>query len=258
MKLTQIDDFQKFGIYGLISNFIIANEDTDNPRVLAYNLLKEARQIAKKYVDKRLNQIPLIAFDLSRHESVYRNAALLYIELNEGQQAIECFSYLHNYYQDNDANFHEQYGIIKQKIIDGFISESDLDQQLAKSIEAYPNQKAVNCIKDFSETLPETAADEQAIYFGRVYRHFGTDAVLTSITNDVRFNGRQKAVLLIRASRAVAAISDEGPSIESLFANKALELDTSDTVIKNSYQAYLRAGDLNKLTQLKDQYPELL
>lgn len=258
MALTQLHDFQNFGIYGLVSSFVLLNKNTNNPRVLAYNLLKEARQIAKKYADKRLNQIPLIAFDISRHESVYRNAAFLYIELDEGQHAIECLSYLHHYYQDNDANFHEQYSIIKQRIIDAFVSESELEQQLAESIDTYPNQKAVNCIKDFSETLPETDAAEQAIYFGKIYRHFGTNAVFASITSDVRFNNRQKAVLIIRASRAVAAISDEGPSIESLFANKALELDTSDTVIKNSYQAYLRAGDLNKITQLKDQHPEFL
>jgi len=82
--------------------------------------------------------------------------------------------------------------------------------------------------------------------------------LIFSIENDTRFNNRVKAVLLIRASRAIGAIAEEGTSIESVFANKALQLDDSKAVVENSYQAYLRAGDLNKLAQLKEKHPEIL
>ena len=45
-----------------------------------------------------------------------------------------------------------------------------------------------------------------------------------------------KAIILIRAGRTIGDIASEGPSVETLFANKALELDNSDTVVNNSYQ----------------------
>ena len=83
------------------------------------------------------------------------------------------------------------------------------------------------------------------------------ETVIASINNDVRFNDRQKAVVLIRASRAIGTIAEEGPSIESVFAEEAMKMDTSDTVINNIYQAYLRAGDLNKVQQLKSQYSHI-
>lgn len=249
--------FQEAGVYSLII-YLEQENKNNNPRVKAYNLLKVGRMLAQKSISRTLHYLPDIAFDISCHESVYRMAAFLYIDFGEYQKALECLCYLHHYYQDHDLKSHKQYDLIKQKLLEVSLTEAELNEQLKSSLEAYNQQNILNNIKDFSETLPETDAAEQAIYFGKIYRHFGTNAVFASITSDVRFNNRQKAVLIIRASRAVAAISDEGPSIESLFANKALELDTSDTVIKNSYQAYLRAGDLNKITQLKDQHPEFL
>lgn len=93
------------------------------------------------------------------------------------------------------------------------------------------------------------------MYFKRLYRLYGVDTLIFTIENDTRFNNRVKAVLLlIRASRAIGAIAEEGTSIESVFANKALQLDESKAVVENSYQAYLRAGDLNKLAQLKEKH----
>ncbi len=252
MNNNYIQSFYESGVYGLITDL---NQEIakDNSRAKAYNILKVGYQIAKKSVDERLHQLPPIAFDLSRHESIYRIAAFLYIELNDKQKALECLSYLHHYYQDQEIEPHNQYNLIKQQLNESY-NEPNVNERIDSYREHYQQQKLLNSIKDYTEILPETDAVEQAVYFNKIYHRFGVDTVIASIISDVRFNDRQKAVLLIRASRAVALVAEEGPSIESLFANKALELDTSDTVVKNSYHAYLRAGNLNKLTQLKKDY----
>ncbi|MFK3917273.1 hypothetical protein [Psychrobacter sp. NPDC078501] len=253
-----LEKYKELSVYGLILELEKNNGTEINTRVAAYNLLKAGRIIAKKSVSKTLGYLPDIAFDLSRHESVYRIAAFLYIDLGEKQKALECVSYLHYYYKDHETEPHAQYNLILQQLINAFENESEINVYIDNGEKEYQEQKILNIIKDYPEFLSETDITDQATYFSKIYRRLGINAVFASIISDVRFNSRQKAILLIRASRAVATISDEGPSIESLFANRALELDTSDSVIKNSYQAYLRAGDLNKLTQLKEQYPELL
>lgn len=256
-NLNLLNSFQKFGMYGLIS-YLIQHTDEDNPRVQAYNLLKAGRDIAKKTVDKQLSYLPNIAFDLSRHESIYRIAALLYIELSNMDKALECLSYLHYYYQEQAVKPHEQYALIKQQLIKGYKDPDELEAIIEDYREDYENQKILNNIKEFSDFMPIEDVIEQKTYFKQVYRRYGAKTLITTIENDVRFNNRMKAVLLIRASRTIGAIAEEGPSIETMFANRALELDSSDTVIKNSYQAYMRSGDLNQLTRLKVKYPELM
>ena len=184
-------------------------------------------------------------------------AALLYIELGSMDEALKCLSYLHHYYEEQAIEPHKQYEMIKQQLIDNKDAA-----QIETSIEDYQfqynQQKVSNNIKEYSETMPADDISEQKTYFKHLYRRYGVDTLVAAIENDVRFNDRAKAVLLIRASRTIGAIAEEGTSIESLFANRALELDTSDTVVKNSYQAYMRAGDLNKLTQLKEKYPKTI
>lgn len=247
--------FQENGIYGLIC-YVDQHADEKNTRIKAYNLLKAGRELAKKLADMRLNSLPDIALDLSRHESVYRMAGLLYIELGNTDAALKCLSYLHYYYQEQSVEPHEQYFLIKQQLIDISEDSDNIESLVEDYQEQYQQQKIINNIKEYPETIPMEDASEQKTYFKRLYRRYGVDTLIAAIENDVRFNNRTKAVLIIRASRTIGAMAEEGTSIESVFANKALELDTSNTVVQNSYQAYMRAGDLNKLAQLKEKYPE--
>lgn len=258
MNTTPIASFQESGIYGLINYLIKQYNGEDNPRVQAYNLLKAGRELAKKLADMRLNSLPDIALDLSRHESVYRMAGLLYIELGntDTDAALKCLSYLYYYYQEQSLEPHEQYSLLKQKLVDGSEDSVNIESLIEDYQEQYQQQRVINNIKEYPEIMPIEDVSEQKTYFKRLYRRYGIDTLIAAIENDVRFNNRTKAVLLIRASRSIGAIAEEGTSIESVFANKALELDTSNTVVQNSYQAYMRAGDLNKLAQLKEKYPE--
>jgi len=249
--------FQIFGIYGLITYLNQDNEE-NNPRVQAYNLLKAGRELAKKSVKEKLSYLPDIAFDLSRHESVYRIAALLYIELDHTHEALKCLSYLHYYYKEQSVEPHKQYALIKQQLVDNNKDDVDIETFIEEYQKQYRNQKIANNIKEYSESIPTEDVSEQKMYFKRLYRRHGVDTLIFAIENDTRFNNRVKAVLLIRASRAIGAIAEEGTSVESVFANKALQLDESKAVVENSYQAYLRAGDLNKLAQLKEKYSEIL
>ena len=249
--------FQIFGIYGLITYLNQDNEE-NNPRVQAYNLLKAGRELAKKSVKEKLNYLPDIAFDLSRHESVYRIAALLYIELDHTHEALKCLSYLHYYYEEQSVEPHKQYALIKQQLVDNNKDDVDIEAFIEEYQKQYQHQKTVNNVKEYSESIPTVDLSEQKMYFKRLYRRYGVQTLIFAIENDTRFNNRVKAVLLIRASRAIGAIAEEGTSIESVFANKALQLDESKAVVENSYQAYLRAGDLNKLAQLKEKYSEIL
>lgn len=249
--------FQESGIYGLIKQLEAEQKAEDNARVKAYNLLKAGHQIAKKSISEALNCLPTIAFGLSRHESIYRMAALLYIELGNRDEALKCLSYLYHYYEEQSVEPHEQYELIKQQLIDSYKDTAQIEAGIKDYQEQYQQQKILNNIKEYSETMPTDDVTEQKTYFKRLYRRYGADTLIAAIENDVRFNDRAKAVLLIRASRTIGAIAEEGTSIESVFANRALELDTSDTVIRNSYQAYMRAGDLNQLAKLKETYPEV-
>ncbi len=248
--------YQESGIYGLIT-YLNEQDDDSNPRVQAYNLLKVGRELAKKSIGERLSYLPNIAFDLSRHETIYRIAALLHIELGNMDKALECLAYLHYYYEEQEIEPHDQYRLIKQQLIENYKDAAQIEAYINDYQEQYQQQKILNNIKEYSETMPTNDVSEQKMYFKRLYRRYGVDTLITAIENDVRFNDRAKAVLLIRASRTIGAIAEEGTSIESVFANRALELDTSDTVVKNSYQAYMRAGDLNQLAKLKETYPDI-
>lgn len=253
-----ITAYEKFGIYGLITS-LEDNGDSDiNPRVKAYNLLKIGREFAKKSKSETLGYLPNIAFELSRHESIYRMAGLLYIELGNMEKALECLSYLHHYYQDQSIEPHEQYTLIERQLVNNYKEAEDIQNWIAEHQQNYHQQKILNNIKEYPSVMPTEDVTEQKTHFKRLYRRYGIETVISAIENDSRFNDRVKAVLMIRASRTIGSIAEEGPSVESLFANKALELDTSDTVVKNSYQAYMRAGDLNKLTQLKEKYPQVV
>ncbi len=253
-----LTSYEQFGIYGLIANLEKYNDSDINPRVTAYNLLKAGRIIAKKSVGETLSYLPNIAFDLCHHDSIYRMAALLYIELGSMDKALECFSYLYHYYQEQSVVPHDHYALIEQQLVDHYKNDSDIQRWIDDNQQFYKQQRILNNVKEYPEAMPLDDITKQRTYFTGVYNRYGIETLIAALKNDVRVNDRAKAVLLIRASRAIGAIADEGTSIESLFANKALELDGSDTVVKNSYQAYLRAGDLNKVTQLKEQYPELL
>lgn len=257
MNIELTSSFQKSGIYGLINHMIEQYNGEDNPRVQAYNLLKAGRELAKKSVDERLSYLPNIAFDLSTHESIYRVAALLYIELGNKDEALQCLSYLHYYYEEQSVEPHDQYELIKQQLIENYKDVAYVEAGIKDYQKQYQQQKILNNIKEYSETMPIEEVSEQKMYFKRLYRRYGIDTLIAAIEYDVRFNDRAKAILLIRASRTIGAIAEEGTSIESIFANRALELDTSDTVVKNSYQAYMRAGDLNQLAKLKETYPEI-
>ncbi|MGE6408624.1 MULTISPECIES: hypothetical protein [unclassified Psychrobacter] len=252
-----LDSFQNFGIYGLIC-YVNQHNDENNPRVQAYNLLKAGRELAKKTTDARLNYLPNIAFDLNSHESIYRIAALLYIELDHTHEALKCLSYLHYYYEEQSVEPHKQYVLIKRQLADNNKDGIDIEAFIEEYQGQYQQQKIANNIKEYSESIPTEDLSEQKMYFKRLYRRYGVQTLIFAIENDTRFNNRVKAVLLIRASRAIGAIAEEGTSIESVFANKALQLDESKAVVENSYQAYLRAGDLNKLAQLKEKYSEIL
>ncbi|WP_367104946.1 hypothetical protein [uncultured Psychrobacter sp.] len=258
MNTTPIFSFQKSGIYGLVKHLIEEYSGEDNPRVQAYNLLKVGRELAKKSISDRLSYLPNIAFDLSRHESIYRMAALLHIELGNMDKALECLSYLYYYYKEQAVEPHDQYGLIKQQLIKNYKDAAQIEAYIKDYQEQYEQQKILNNIKEYSETMPADDVTEQKTYFKRLYRRYGADTLIAAIENDVRFNDRAKAVLLIRASRTIGAIAEEGTSIESIFADRALELDTSDTVVENSYQAYMRAGDLNQLARLKELHPNIV
>lgn len=255
--LSLLNSFQGSGIYGLIC-YVDQNTDKSNTRIKAYSLLKAGRELAKKSANKKLSYLPDIAFDLSRHESVYRMAALLYIELDNTHEALKCLSYLHYYYEEQPVEPHKQYALIKQQLIDSHKDDIDIETFIEEYQEQYQQQKIANNIKEYSESIPTEDVSEQKMYFKRLYRRYDINTLIFAIENDTRFNNRVKAVLLIRASRAIGAIAEEGTSIESVFANKALQLDDSKAVVENSYQAYMRAGDLNKLAQLKEKYSEIL
>lgn len=256
-NLSLLNSFQSFGIYGLICH-VDQHTDDSNTRTKAYNLLKSGRELTKKSANETLSYLPDIAFELSRHESVYRMAALLYIELDNTHEALKCLSYLHHYYKEQSVEPHKQYALIKQQLIDSHKDDIDIEAFIEEYQGQYQQQKIANNVKEHSESIPTEDVSEQKMYFKRLYRRYGVDTLIFAIENDTRFNNRVKAVLLIRASRAIGAIAEEGTSIESVFANKALQLDESKAVVENSYQAYLRAGDLNKLAQLKEKYPEIL
>lgn len=250
--------YDQFGIYGLITYLEKNNNSEISPRVTAYNLLKAGRIIAKKSIDERLSYLPDIAFGLSRHDSIYRMAALLYIELGDMNKALECLSYLYHYYAEQSIAPHEHYAIIEKQLVERFKDIAEIQRWIADNYESYKYQRALNNIKEYSEIMPTEDVSKQKKYFINIYRRYGINTLITALENDIRFNERAKAVLLIRASRAIGSIAEEGTSIESLFADKAIALDNSDTVVKNSYHAYMRAGDLNKLTQLKEKYPQLV
>lgn len=258
MYLNVMDSFQNSGVYGLISFLINSTNKDENSRVQAYELLKAGRNLAKKSKDKRLNYLPPIAFDLSRHESIYRIAALLYIELGDIEKAMDCIAYLEYYYRDKEVEPHKQFNLIKQQLINEHIDAASLESHIVDYEEKYEQEKILSNISEYGDIMPTEDLTEQKTYFRRLYRRYGAQTVITSIENDVRFNQREKAIFLIRAGRTIGGIADEGPSIESLFANKALEIDRSETVIKNSYQAYLRSADLNKISQLKDEYASII
>ncbi len=252
-----LEAYQKLGIYGLIVYLEEHKGIGENTRIKAINLLKAARIIAKKLTDNSLTFLPSITFDISRHESVYRMSALLYIELDSMEKAIECLSYLHYYYQNNDIAPHAHYALIKDKLVEHYGDISAVDTLIAKHEGYYKEQAILYNLKEYVDILPTDDVEEQLSYFKKLFLRYGVDTVIASIKNDVRFNDRQKAVVLIRASRAIGTIAEEGPSIESVFAEEAMKMDTSDTVINNIYQAYLRAGDLNKVQQLKSQYSHI-
>lgn len=252
-----LEAYQKLGIYGLIVYLEEHRDIEQNTRVKAIGLLKTARIVAKKSTDKRLNYLPPIAFDISLHESIYRMAALLYIELGNIEKAIECLSYLHYYYQNNDSAPHAHYALIKDKLVEHYGDISVVDTLIAKHEGYYKEQAILYNLKEYVDILPTDDVEEQLSYFKKLFLRYGVETVIASIKDDVRFNDRQKAVVLIRASRAIGTIAEEGPSIESVFAEEAMKMDTSDTVINNIYQAYLRAGDLNKVQQLKSQYSHI-
>lgn len=252
-----LDIFQRNGIYGLIC-YVDQHTDDSNNRTKAYNLLKAGRELAKKSASYKLSYLPDIAFDLSRHESVYRMAALLYIEVDNTHEALKCLSYLHYYYKEQSVELHKQYDLIKQQLVDSHKDDVDIETFIEEYQGQYQQQKIANNIKEYSESIPTEDVSEQKMYFKSLYRRYGVYTLIFAIENDTRFNNRVKAVLLIRASRAIGAIAEEGTSIESVFADKALQLDNSKAVVENSYQAYMRAGDLNKLAQLKEKYSEIL
>lgn len=253
-----LENYERLGIYGLILELEKDNDTGINKRVAAYNLLKAGRVIAKKSIDETLSYLPNIAFGLSRHDSIYRMAALLYIELGDMKKALECLSYLHHYYEEQSIEPHEHYAIIEKQLVEKLKDMADIQRWIADNYESYKYQRALNNIKEYSEVMPTEDVAKQKKYFIDLYRRYGINTLITALENDIRFNDRTKAVLLIRASRAIGSIAEEGTSVESLFADKAIELDSSDTVIKNSYHAYMRAGDLNKLTQLKEKYPQVI
>ncbi|MGP5120470.1 hypothetical protein ACTXJF_10460 [Psychrobacter alimentarius] len=249
--------FQRSGVYGLIADLEKYSNFEKNLRVKAFKLLQAARTIAKRSPDRRLKYLPSIAFDLSRHESIYRMSALLYIELDSMEKAIECLSYLHYYYQNNDNAPHAHYALIKDKLVEHYGDISAVDTLIAKHEDYYKEQAILYNLKEYVDILPTDDVEEQLSYFKKLFLRYDVETVIASINNDVRFNDRQKAVVLIRASRAIGTIAEEGPSIESVFAEEAMKMDTSDTVINNIYQAYLRAGDLNKVQQLKSRYSHI-
>lgn len=250
--------YDQLGIYGLITYLEKNNNSDISPRVTAYNLLKAARLLAKKSIDETLSYLPNIAFGLSHHDSIYRMAALLYIELGDMEKALECMSYLHHYYVEQSVEPHEHYAIIEKKLVERFKDVAEIQRWIAENYESYKYQRALNNVKEYSEIMPTEDVAKQKKYFIDLYRRYGINTLIIALENDIRFNDRAKAVIFIRASRAIGSIAEEGTSVESLFADKAIELDSSDTVVKNSYQAYMRAGDLNKLTQLKEKYPQVV
>lgn len=250
-------NFKNQGVYGLITNLYSASSFESNHRVIAYNLLKAGYQIAKKNKADSLACLPLIALDLSRHESIYRMAALLLIELGEYDKAMKYVSYLHYYYKDNNLEPHKQYKYVEEKILEGYLNKPEYDQAIESMADDYRNELVLNNIKENSDILSESDPSEQKVYFEKLYKKYNKETVIASVVSDSRFSDRQKAVILIRASRAVGQIAEEGPSIESSFAKKAVELDTSNSVINNAYQAFLRAGDVNQVVRLKEEYPQL-
>lgn len=247
-----LESYNKYGLYGLIIS-LEKHCSHEIDRVKAYNLLKAGLQIAKKSPHTTLNYLPEIAFNLSRHESIYRIAGLLYTELGNYDKALECLIYLHYYYQANDIVPHKQYALIKEALINHF----DIDKQIEDNESIYQELSMLTHIKEYPEVLDLEDISKQKTYFKRLYRRFGIETVLKAIENDIRLAPREKAIILIRASRTIGAIADEGSSVESLFANKALDYDTSETVVNNAYQAYLRAGDLNNIKKLKKSYAYL-
>lgn len=257
MSKNFISTYQELGVYGLINLLQDKYPLENNRRIIAYNLLKAGYQVAKKSKADSLACLPLIALDLSRHESIYRMAALLLIELGEFKQAIKYISYLYYYYKDNSLEPHKQYKYVEEKILESYLTQPEYDQAIESMADEYRNELVLNNIKENSDILPKSDPSEQKVYFEKLYKKYNKETVIASVVSDSRFSDRQKAVILIRASRAVGQIAEEGPSVESSFANKAVELDTSDSVINNAYQAFLRAGDVNQVVRLKEEYPQL-
>ncbi len=172
-----LECYQRLGIYGLITYLDQQNND-NNPRVQAYNLLKVGRELAKKSTSERLSYLPNIAFDLSRHESIYRIAALLYIELGNMNEALECLAYLHYYYEDQAIEPHDQYELIKQQLIEKYKDSAHIEAYIEDYQEQYQQQKVLNSIKEYAETMPTDDVAEQKTYFKRIYRRYGVDTLM--------------------------------------------------------------------------------
>lgn len=255
--LKVIERYNKEGIYGLISELEEINLQT-KPREKAYNLLKWGYKIAKKSHEEKLGYLPCIAFDLSRHHTIYRMAGLIYFETGNIDKACECLSYLDAFYAENQIETHKQFTQLYEHLLSHFPNKASLRKVINKNKNNYEALKALNSLKEFGENIPTEDIDQQKVFFETIYQRYGREAVIQSIKNDIRFKDREKAILLIRASKAIGLIDEEGPSIESIFADEAIGLDTSDTVVNNVYHAYLRAGDLNKIEALKNQYPSII
>lgn len=253
-----LNAFNQYGIFGLCETVVAELGSDALPRIKAYSLLKIGRQLIKRSKNANLAKLPSMALDLSYHESVYRQAALFYVELNDVRSALECIAYLHYYYAQNKQSPHEQYNLILKKLIESGTKEEDVKRIISSYKSIYDKKRSLVNVKECGKVLPVSDASEQKSYFKWLYRRFDLNTVLASIYGDDRFNQQQKAVLLLRAGRAVGAIAEEGHSVESVFAEKALALSQTESIVKNGYQAYLRAGNLEKIQELKNSHKDIL
>lgn len=64
-------------------------------------------------------------------------AVLLYIELDNTHEALKCLSYLHHYYLEQSIEPHDQYKIIKQRLVDNHKDDVDIEAFIEKYQKQY-------------------------------------------------------------------------------------------------------------------------
>lgn len=242
-----IDHYYQSGIIGVLEYIGILDPENINPRITAYNIINAGYKIAKANKSPSLNIFPEIALGLSRHESIYRMAGLFEFEIDNVDLALEYLIYLYYFYKENETAPHPQYLLLEKKIARSWGRDISLEEFIKNHKYIYYRHLIQFNIKEFSETINIEDISKQRSFFTRLYRKYDENTVLAAIEYDVRFNDRDKALLILRAAQIINEIADDSFDIAKNFADCALTKDQSTNVIREAYKTYLKSDKPNNV-----------